>query len=661
MIATLNQVLADHHPLPGPSLAIRQPPSTDITPIEPSVWHLGLDIGTTGLSAVLRDQVSGQAYPIVWQETSETGTIEHYRLPVAVYLDAPGSETEKTLPQLHLVTPTALAEHIQQTLTALNTGAIESGLLLHHFKPYLKAGIPHYQPQIESWEPTVQWSDQQPLALIHLQQGLRSLLATLRSPRSPLPQQPPLICHAMGLQPGQLQQALDQLVGVMVNYPANWPDTYSFNLREAILAAGLVQHPAQICLIEDPIAAVLSGLRGVETALPVLPGVSPVPQVAGLGWRGDTLIISAGALNTELGFVTIPDQPHDLTHTDFQLRTFAYAGLFLDQDIVCQLLYPQIAERLGDRPLPAPGQLPAAYLHGEPGSLWTALDLRDLAIPAPSDPDPSTRYRLQQRLETSILGRSLLAAAQHLKLILQHQERFDLQLGDEHWIVLRHQLESRIFVPYIQRLNRELNTLIARTGANVQGIRQVICTGGTASLPAIARWLRQKIPNATIIQDTYAGPITPCSRIAYGLATLPAYPQVLDLPRQQYSDYFLLLELLRTFPDQALPVGSIMKLLERRGINIQTCHLHILALLEGHLPPGLIPGTREAWLLHPDCQTNPDYRALMAEPLFYREGQQIYRPNPSQHQRLERYLSQVLARTRQKLEEPYAISLTARS
>ena len=127
------------------------------------------------------------------------------------------------------------------------------------------------------------------------------------------------------------------------------------------------------------------------------------------------------------------------------------------------------------------------------------------------------RRRLQQRLEDSVLGQSLLEAARHLKLILQHQHQFQLELGDQRWIIRRKDLESRIFLPYIQRVNRQLNVLLSQTGFSPQAINQVICTGGSASLAAIARWLRQKFPNATIIQDTYPSdrPAS-CSRIAYG-------------------------------------------------------------------------------------------------------------------------------------------------
>jgi hypothetical protein len=314
---------------------------------------------------------------------------------------------------------------------------------------------------------------------------------------------------------------------------------------------------------------------------------------------------------------------------------------------------------------------------------WQSLRLESLKLPLPGEPDLQARYRLQQHLEASPLGQALLEAAKHLKLVLQHQDRFTLQLGNQRWIFMRRELEGRVFLPFIQRLNRELNTLLSHAGLSVQAINQAICTGGTAALPAIARWLRQKLPNAALIQDTDSRlasleegkpsvaavePDAPgCSRIAYGLATVPLYTQVLDLPRQQYSDYFLLLELLRALPDSTqtsgetgdlrFSIGGVMQLLEHRGINTRSCQIRILALLEGHLPPGLVPSESDASLLPSQIEQQAEYHALTAAPLFEKQGNQVYRPNLRQCSLLRQYLSTITATTHQKLEEPLIANL----
>ena len=74
-------------------------------------------------------------------------------------------------------------------------------------------------------------------------------------------------CGTVGLEETALQAAMNRLKGIIVGYPTNWPDTYSLNIREAVLAVGLVTDPNQIFFIEDAIATVLSGLPDPQ-ALP---------------------------------------------------------------------------------------------------------------------------------------------------------------------------------------------------------------------------------------------------------------------------------------------------------------------------------------------------------------------------------------------------------
>ncbi|NJL36426.1 MAG: hypothetical protein HC899_06405 [Leptolyngbyaceae cyanobacterium SM1_4_3] len=117
------------------------------------------------------------------------------------------------------------------------------------------------------------------------------------------------------------------------------------------------------------------------------------------------------------------------------------------------------------------------------------------------------------------------------------------------------------------------------------------------------------------------------------------------------------MELLRAFPDQPLSLPQIMQMLERRGINTQACRLHILALLEGHLPPGLVPTEKYADLLAPQSRQNPDYQMLLAAPLFQKLESQTYRPNYQQWNHFRSYLSTITASTHQKLSEPLTVGL----
>ncbi|MGG6295351.1 hypothetical protein ACQ4M4_13250 [Leptolyngbya sp. AN02str] len=636
-------------------------------------WYLGIDVGTTGISAVLLNRDTCELFPIYWLAINRSNALANrpatsnktFCLPFEVVrIDAESATARVTLPSMGARQPDA----------DLNT--------LRGFKPFLRSGVSYYLPSELRWEPVIQWTDTQPLPLSILQQGVRVLLATLAcAVPAPAANQDVVerVCGAVGLDERALQAALQQLSAVMVSYPANWSDTYTFNLREALLAARLVAQPEQIYFVEESIATLLSELPSGDGRSITLPaGLSQSPELFGASWRGNTLVINAGATTTELALANVPTQLQQLAHRDILTRSLSYGGQALDQDILCQLIYPawirQAHQSHGESAQPqSPESSRSTASAVEPtfandlGAIadpWRMMRWELLTLPIVGDPDMVNRYRLQRRLLSSDVGTSLLEAARYLKLSLQQQERITLIIGGQTITITRQDLGSRVLLPYIQRLNRELNTLLTQAGSAVLGVNQVICSGGTASLPAIARWLRQKLPNATIIQDTYAPPTHPsdhhlpvCSRVAYGLAAAPLHPHVLDLARHQYSDYFLLMELLRAFPDAPITVPSLMQILERRGIKTQQCQPHILALLEGHLPPGLIPAERDGYLLTLESQQNPDYKALLAAPLFLREGDQTYRPNPQQWAILRRYLDTILSTSHQTLSEALPITL----
>ena len=322
----------------------------------------------------------------------------------------------------------------------------------------------------------------------------------------------------------------------------------------------------------------------------------------------------------------------------------------IDQDIICQLLH-----------LPLQAQDGESEESVDSSSQWDCLGLNELSLPQPGEADRVVRHRLRQRLNDSPLGREAVLAARELKVDLQEEEEVEVELGDHTWIVTRKDLETKVFLPYIQRINRQVNALLSKQILAAQNVKQVVCTGGSASLGAIARWLRQKFPNATIIQDTYSGEYSnSCSRVAYGLANLCQYPKVLDSNRHQYNDYFLLLELLRILPEQPLPAGGILHLLEQRGINAQACQAHVLALIEGHLPPGLVPTSGDRPLISAQSSDIETYKALSELPLFRKQGGQIYIADPKQGERLRSHLETLLSTKAQSLGEPMTTeSLTA--
>ncbi|PSB27899.1 hypothetical protein [Stenomitos frigidus] len=597
--------------------AVEPPNDASAAVAAETVWYLGIDVGTTEITAVLLDAQTGQTYPIVWQEVETPDQTPLSSLPAIGYLAA---RQLQHLPEA----PIALG---YQALEAEVTAARQPealGLLLNNFKPYLKAATPYLSEQ-QHWEPTLQWSDQQALSLQWLQEVLVTLLQTLQGKTLGLTSTAPTMAQEV------FQAAIARLTGIIIGCPTGWSDTYCFNLREAVLATGLVTRAEQIYCLEEAIAALLatlpqrSPLENQDSIVSAAPYNHPDDAL-----QGGTLVLSAGATTTELALVDLPPERALLTRKHLYLRSLDYAGDALDQDIICQVLYP------------------SAYN-------WDSLDLQSLDLPLPGEPDRDARDRLQQRLRSSVLGRQLLNAARQLKLALQQQETATFRLNDQQWTVSQQDLHSRVTTPYLQQLNRELNVLLNQSGIAVQAVQQVICAGRTMALPAIAHWLKQKLPNTRLLQEHEPSTVS-SSQVALGLARLPLYPQMLDVVRHQYSDYFLLHELVRILSAEALSVGRILQLLENQGINTNFCQRPILRLLEGHLPEGLLPSETAA-MFTPESQQNSDYQALTTQPLFFREGNQLYGFNPETRDRLQRYLTAILANTHQTLAEPLLIEL----
>ena len=655
-----------------------------------AVWYLGIDLGTTGVSAVLLNSTTGQRYPIYWsyeiaRQPEELPTVKPLFTPYGS--DAPIFR----LPALTYSQPATNPLSVEPSSTPIVVGSLAStlannqpGVFLEKFKPYLNLGVPYYCPKHHEWEPMLQLPNQQLVSLYGVRQSLQALLATL----TPNSTQANAVIQvgAKGLESETLTAALQQLQGVIMGSPATWGDTYRLNVREALLAAKLVKYPEQIFFLEDVIASLLAGLPssergGVEemdrwtdgemdrwtdgenlstqthdkeqSFSPGFPSTtlsfpdlltqapfssSPSP------WRGGTLVLNIGAITTELTLVNLPDDLQDLIYNDFCLCSLPYAGDAIEQDILCQLLYPQLS----------PEQQQQLSLHEELESLQ------------PGQPDPQRRDRLAWLLQSSPLGQALLKAAGCLKLILQHQEKFTLDLSQQHCTLTRLDLEDRVLQPFIQLLNQQLNALLIETGISEHGIYQILLLGGTANLIALTQWLQKRLPNATLIQDI---DVPRESWVAAGLASLPLYPQVLNRTRQQYSDYFLLLELLRAFAQttgeaatRAYSLEEIMQQLERRGVNTGACYERLVRLVEGQLPEGLVPALEEAILLSPTSKQNSIYsKVAVTTELFSREddyskergkGNRLYRLNLKQQSFLRNYMDIILSGIYQTFEEP---------
>lgn len=401
---------------------------------------------------------------------------------------------------------------------------------------------------------------------------------------------------------------MSQLTGVVVNQPTGWSEAYCFNVREAILATGLVDRPDQIVFLEDPIAALLTHLAPTD----------PAPSLSLAS--GTTLVISAGATTTQLLLVSLPTMAAAPFHENCHIRSLAYAGNAIDQDIICQLLYPS-----------ARG--------------WESLGLDELDLPLPGEPDLPTRYRLQQQLESTWLGRELVTAVRRAKPNLSQQNQVVFSLERQQWTLSQRDWHHRVVLPYLQQLNRELNLLLHQAEVTTESIQQVICQGGTTQIHSIALWLQQKLPHATVIPPH--GDRSP----SWGLAHLPLYPKVLDSQRHQFSPYLLVHRLVNHLPDQPQPVGQILQMLEQHRIDLHLCQSALLSLLAGQLPAGLVVTPPDSDLLTPLSQQHPDIQTLSTSQLFSRQGNQTYQLNPQVRSALTRYLTAVLTNTHQTMQE----------
>ncbi|CAN1209044.1 hypothetical protein TUMEXPCC7403_02390 [Tumidithrix helvetica PCC 7403] len=462
---------------------------------------------------------------------------------------------------------------------------------ISHFKSFLKLGLPY--KGISAWQPILQWSHPQQITLKWLVTALQDLLGKIQT-------------QAAHTKLRDVSEILQNLSGVILGHPPEWSDTYVLNLREAVLNAGLVTQAEQIMVIDQAIAPVLSFMHQHQS----------LQQI--------TLAIDAGAATTSLCLIKALGDPIDRSH--IYSRSIDYAGLGIDQDIVTQLLYPhwQIVTN------------PARE----------SCNLDRLTLPDPSDPAPAQRALLQQTLLSSATGQQLLEFAEQIKLdLFSHPDRvqWSRELEGQPLTVQRREVESQVLQPFIQRLNRELNLLLSIAGMTGEDVAEVWQLGGTMAFPSLSRWLVQKLPFANM--NTL-----PSSTVANGLAIAPLYPQLLDISRQQYSDYFLLQEICRLNLKESLTPKSLLQKLQNRGINIKVCRDRILTLLQGDIPSGLFPWQElEKDLVLSDPTLSPE---LFTGRLFDLETDGSYKPNVLKFQLLSNYLQSILCTMRQTLNEP---------
>ncbi|PZO44089.1 MAG: hypothetical protein DCF19_02450 [Pseudanabaena frigida] len=478
------------------------------------------------------------------------------------------------------------------TKRSQNSGLESGEVAISHFKQFLKLGLPYLG--VSAWQPIIQWSDTQQVSLRWLIAALKSLLEQIQTRAN----------HAKLPDVGLI---LLKLSGVVFGYPSHWSDTYILNVREAILKAGLVSQAEQVMAVEQAIAPVVSLVHDRKISQEI------------------TLLIDAGAVTTSLCLIK-GTETKAIERSKLHVRSFDYAGINISQDIALQLFYPHW------------------QLITNPNRHLCNLDR--FSLPEVGASAPQQRSLIQQYLLSSNIGLQMLELADRVKVSFGKDisvDSWNEDLMGQPIVVFRRELENLILQPFIQRLNRELNAILSNAGILGEDVRQVLILGSTMHIPLLSRWLAQKLPNTSI------DPLS-TSVVATGLAVSPLYPNLHDVARQQYSDYFLLQEICRLNLTQSVNPTQLLQQLQMRGINIKSCRDRILSILQGDLPEGLFPWQEPE---HPVILEDPTLsNELFTSRLFELETDGTYQPNITKFQQLRVYLQAIIGNMSQTLNEP---------
>ncbi|MGB3615604.1 MAG: hypothetical protein WBA10_17550 [Elainellaceae cyanobacterium] len=470
------------------------PPSIDGGNKPRPAWFLGLDIGTSGLSAALVNQTTEQLIPVFWQQAESSQY--WFRWPIDRVAEP---ANEGFAPSA--ADPTAKAAVLCQLKSAL-------ALPLRRDM----AGTVEHSAEFEpAYRP------------------LTHILEPLNPNRSTAPTaNQPWTCGGLDLDEMQFAAAMGQLCGIGVSYPAGWPDRYRTNIQNAILEAGLISQPSAIYAVEEAIAAATACLQSPNNGSDGngdggSPSASPPRLRSRLPYtvdpEGVAFVLNAGASTTELALVNLTalaqGKPSVLAS-----RTLAYAGQALDQDLLVHHLYPQLQGSSST----------------DVEQVLHQLQLDHVDQPQLGQPDVIKRLRLHLRLCSSVPGQQLLAIAQQIKHDLQTLPQSRYTIAQHHGHVTQDAFGHHILLPYIRSLTQQVQSLVEQTALSPQSARYIICSGGTATMRVIHLWVRQCFPEADLLfspsierlEATELETMSSAwlgSQVGYGLARLPLFFQ----------------------------------------------------------------------------------------------------------------------------------------
>jgi len=466
------------------------------------------------------------------------------------------------------------------------------GNFLEKFKPLLDLAVAYgnpSQPRLDLLK--VSFQD-----IFHI---ITKTLTKLKSPSETM---------AIDLSPSVFENVMASLEGVIVNCPASWGDTYRFNLREVILQASLLADPGKIFFVEEAIASIISRCPTSDTIITDKPTL---------------LLINFGGTTTDLALVTFPANPRQLSYDDFTLQSLDYGGDAFAQDILLEFVYPHFS-----------------YL--DPPLLDLSLDLPKIA-----EINPDKRNHLNLILQSQELGQSLVKIAFEVQRILQQDLEFTCKIGGTPWQIKRQDLDLKIILPFIQQLEQQLDLILIKAGKEPGQVSQIICTGGfNVYLSAlVSGLLKKKFPMGALVQDSEEESEL---SVAIGLSRLPLFPKIINTIRHQYSDYFILLELLESLTDKPQSFEEILRRLSWRGLNSRVCAERIFGFLHNNFPRGLFRANSEIF-------TESD---TSDPPILFTEKDGYYSANLVTKERLHQHLREILANSFQKLTEPLIVELS---
>lgn len=243
-----------------------------------------------------------------------------------------------------------------------------------------------------------------------------------------------------------------ELTGIMVICPGHSNGYNRTELQEVILESNLVSNSEQIIWVDRAIALALTLVR---------PGQKII------------LLLGVEESVTQFALVKVQDP-----FSSFITKGLNYGLTFLEQDILCQLIYPQWES-----------QIPQTLPHfPQP-------------FPQSGYPDLLQREILSKQLQNHPLGDAFLEAARLTRFIIQQQDSFTSTLNQQSWGITRQELVEKVVNPWIEQLEQKLNNILRDKKIAESEIEQVIIYGKEIETIdyLLSSWLQKKLPGVTTI------------------------------------------------------------------------------------------------------------------------------------------------------------------